>query len=156
METKRWITENASDLPTATVNGLLALASSMEGADSAIDSPIREVFALLGDKWTKLILLILYTGTFRHAVLKRTLEAFANEGDDGISQRILTLKLRSLERDGLIIRNISTDVPPKVDYALTDVGRELTERVDNLINWIGTQANYINRARQLYESNKST
>jgi DNA-binding HxlR family transcriptional regulator len=145
-----WIKENSENFSPETTEGLLALAEQMQQSDNAIDSPIREVFALLGDKWTKLILLVLWTGTFRHAALKRTLEAFAQE-QDGISQRILTLKLRSLERDGLITRYSTDDVPPRVDYSLTEVGKELTQRVNNLIQWISKQSNYIENSRGQFE-----
>jgi DNA-binding HxlR family transcriptional regulator len=109
------------------------------------------LFALLGDKWSKLILLVLNTGTFRHAALKRTLEALAYDHKEGISQRILTLKLRSLERNGIIIRHTTEDVPPKVDYSLSETGIELTRRVGDMIQWMTDQSDYIEYSRTQFE-----
>jgi len=140
MNSSEWILQHSDNFSSETIDGLLALAEQMEDSDTTVHSPIREVFALLGDRWSKLILLVLNTGTFGHAALKRTLQALAQKADDKISQRILTLKLRSLERDGFIVRRTTDDVPPRVDYSLTPMGKELTQHVQALITWLKTQA----------------
>lgn len=88
---------------------------------------IRDTFALLGDKWSLLIVRILAEGTFRFSELHRIVV--------GISQRMLTLTLRTLERDGLVRRTIYPEVPPRVEYALTPLGRTLIEPVSALSAW---------------------
>lgn len=128
----------------------MELAAQMDAANTNQDAPAREVFALLGDKWTKLILLILATGPFRHASLRRTIEAFADE--EAISQRMLTLKLRSLERNGLIIRHATEHVPPQVDYSLSQMGVELVDQVKVLIDWLDQKRDVIERARSAFDA----
>ncbi|HEY4972878.1 MAG TPA: helix-turn-helix domain-containing protein, partial [Steroidobacteraceae bacterium] len=92
------------------------------------DQPMREVCARIGDKWSTLLLHLLRTGSYRHALLRRLVSTVGAEGR--ISQRMLTLRLRTLERDGLIERRvISTTHPPGVEYALTELGRSLTEQI---------------------------
>ncbi len=98
------------------------------------EDPIREVFALLGDRWSMLIMLVLRTGVFRYAALRRLVSALGAEG--GISQRVLTLKLRALERDGFVVRHSTDDVPPRVDYRLSETGAGLVGEADRLFDWI--------------------
>lgn len=90
--------------------------------------PIRDVIARLGDKWSILVLLTLHTNkTLRFNELQRSI------GD--ISQRMLTVTLRSLEADGLVKRKIYPEVPPKVEYDLTDLGVQLFVCIQPLISW---------------------
>jgi len=99
------------------------------------DQPMREVFARIGDKWSTLLLLLLRTGNYRHALLRRLVSTVGAEGR--ISQRMLTLRLRTLERDGLIERHvIATTHPPGVEYALTELGRSLSAQIESLMQWI--------------------
>ena len=100
------------------------LASFGQSAECQI---IRDTFALLGDKWSLLIVRILAEGTFRFGELHRIVV--------GISQRMLTLTLRNLERDGLVSRTIYPEVPPRVEYQLTALGRTLVEPVSALSAW---------------------
>ena len=79
----------------------------------------RVVLSRIADKWTALIIHVLATGTRRYAELQREI--------GGISQKMLTQTLRSLERDGLVLRKVHPVVPPKVEYALTPLGRTLIE-----------------------------
>lgn len=95
--------------------------------DSARCRVIRETFDRLGDKWSLLIVSILSNGPQRFTTLK-----FAAEG---ISQRMLTLTLRKLERDGLVQRTVFAEVPPRVEYALTSLGQTLIEPVSALAEW---------------------
>src|ERR1700754_5075710 len=90
-------------------------------------SPIRSILARVGDKWSLLIVLFLRDGPLRFNEIKRML--------DGISQRMLTLTLRGLERDGLVTRTVFPTVPPRVDYELTPLGRSLWEPVEALGRW---------------------
>lgn len=90
--------------------------------------PIRDVLSGLGDKWTMLILVTLKAnGTMRFGDIQKTI------GD--ISQRMLTVTLRSLETDGLIIRKVYAEVPPRVEYSLTETGRSLMPHIESLVGW---------------------
>src|SRR5947199_8175297 len=99
--------------------------------------PSRLVLDRIADKWTALIIQVLAHGTKRYAALQREI--------GGISQKMLTQTLRSLERDGLVQRKVHPVVPPKVEYALTRLGRTLIEPLHDLcrgaaINLTGLQA----------------
>ncbi|WP_205822411.1 helix-turn-helix domain-containing protein [Burkholderia sp. Ac-20349] len=87
----------------------------------------REILARIGDKWSLYIIVTLNHGSRRFNELKRDI--------DGISQRMLTLTLRALERDGLITRTVFPTIPPRVDYALTPLGETLLEPVRALVSW---------------------
>ena len=88
---------------------------------------LRDLLDRLGDKWSLLVVELLGHGVLRFSELKRQI--------DGISQRMLTLTLRHLERDGLITRTVHPVVPPRVDYELTALGRSLLEAVEPLVSW---------------------
>jgi DNA-binding HxlR family transcriptional regulator len=88
---------------------------------------IRETFDRLGDKWSLLVISILSHGPQRFTVLKY--------GAEGISQRMLTLTLRKLERDGLVTRTAFAEVPPRVEYDLSPLGRTLVDPVTALADW---------------------
>lgn len=90
--------------------------------------PIRDVLARLGDKWSLLVLSALNAnGTMRFSDISRSI------GD--ISQRMLAVTLRSLEADGLIARRVYPEVPPRVEYWLTEAGRSLMPHLDALVAW---------------------
>lgn len=107
---------------------------------------IREVLDRVGDKWSVLIVAILGGGPRRFNELRRATE--------GISQRMLTLTLRGLERDGLITRTVEPSVPPKVEYALTAMGRTLLEPINGLAAWAGGNREGIRQARERYDAAK--
>src|SRR5918992_2247409 len=88
---------------------------------------LRDVFDRVGDKWSVLVMALLTDGPRRYSDLRRAI--------DSISQRMLTLTLRGLERDGLVTRTVTPTTPPQVSYALTEVGQSLTETVGALIQW---------------------
>jgi DNA-binding HxlR family transcriptional regulator len=88
---------------------------------------VAPVLNRVGDKWSMLIVMILADGPKRFSELKRAI--------DGISQRMLTLSLRGLERDGLVNRTVTPTIPPRVDYELTELGRSLREPVKALGDW---------------------
>ena len=87
----------------------------------------RVVLSRIADKWTALIIHVLATGTRRYAELQREI--------GGISQKMLTQTLRSLERDGLVQRKVYPEVPPKVEYALSKLGRTLIEPLQAICRW---------------------
>lgn len=91
---------------------------------------IRQVMARAGDKWSILVVATLHGGPMRYTDLQRAIP--------GISQRMLTLTLRQLQRDGLITRTAYAEVPPRVEYALTTLGTTLLGIVAPLIDWAGT------------------
>jgi DNA-binding HxlR family transcriptional regulator len=112
-------------------------------------APVREVLARLGDKWSPLLLIVLEIGEFRHTTLRRLVSRLSHEGR--ISQRMLTLRLRSLERDGLIERRVLGARPPKVSYAITELGRGLLTHIDTVITWTHAHTQQINAARERFE-----
>lgn len=127
------------------VSGLAALARSMGSPPPAKDAPPREVISRLGDNWSPLILKILETGLYRHATLKRLVGALSSEGE--ISQRMLTLRLKALERDGFVSRHVEATVPPRVTYGLTPLGQSLTREFNRLLLWIEAHSPAIEKAR---------
>lgn len=114
------------------------------------EDTVRTIFALLGDRWSTLILLVLAVGTWRHAELRRVLGRLGSE--EKISQRVLTLKLRALEREGLVVRHVVESVPPKVSYGLTPLGSELHQRADQLIGWVNEREQLILDARAAFDA----
>ena len=87
----------------------------------------REVLDRIADKWTALIIRVLAKGTKRHNELQRDIS--------GVSQKMLTQTLRSLERDGLVSRKVYPVVPPRVEYTLTPLGRSLIEPLNAICLW---------------------
>jgi DNA-binding HxlR family transcriptional regulator len=88
---------------------------------------VASVLARVGDKWSVFVIMLLIDGPTRFNELKRRI--------GGISQRMLTLTLRGLERDGLVTRTVFPTIPPRVDYELTDLGRGLAKPVQALGQW---------------------
>lgn len=88
---------------------------------------ISAILSRIGDKWSVLIIARLGEGGKRFNEIKRVV--------GGISQRMLTLTLRNLERDGLVSRTVTPTVPPRVDYALTELGRDLLGPINALSEW---------------------
>ena len=94
--------------------------------------PIRDVLSRLGDKWSLLVLVSLQTnGVMRFGDLQRSI------GD--VSQRMLTVTLRTLEADGIVERKVYAEVPPRVEYRLTDRGRSLMPYLNGLVEWAQRQ-----------------
>lgn len=108
-----------------------------------MDCQVRDVLDRVGDKWTLAVVNQLGRGTHRFTELKR--------GVDGISQRMLTATLRSLERDGLVRRTVYPIVPPRVEYELTDLGRDLLKAAWSLIDWAFDHTAELNEAREAYD-----
>ena len=103
--------------------------------------PVRDVLCRLGDKWSMLVLLTLNAnGVMRFSEIHRTL------GD--ISHRMLTVTLRTLETDGMIRRKVYAEVPPRVEYRLTDRGRSLMPYLNGLVEWAQRHADGILKNRK--------
>jgi DNA-binding HxlR family transcriptional regulator len=107
------------------------------------DCPVREVLDRVGDKWSVLVIVLLGERTHRFSELRRAI--------DGISQRMLTLTLRGLERDGLVKRTVHATVPPRVDYELTELGRTLLVPLGELSAWANAHRADIQAAREEHD-----
>ena len=104
---------------------------------------VSDVLARVGDKWSVLVVSRLGAGPMRFNELRRSI--------GGISQRMLTLTLRGLERDGLLTRTAFPTIPPRVDYALTPLGRDLLNPVSALGAWAIRNQPKIARAREQFD-----
>jgi DNA-binding HxlR family transcriptional regulator len=105
---------------------------------------VSEVLARVGDKWTVLVVSLLGDGPKRFNELRR--------GLGSISQRMLTLTLRALERDGLLTRTVYPTIPPRVDYELTKLGHSLLDPVSQLGLWARKNRAAIQAARQRFDA----
>jgi DNA-binding HxlR family transcriptional regulator len=104
---------------------------------------IREVLDRIGDKWTVLVISTLSAGSLRYSDLQASIP--------GISQRMLTQTLKHLERDGLITRTAYPEVPPRVEYELTDLGRSLLDAVTAMAGWAAAHHSEIASNRAVSE-----
>jgi DNA-binding HxlR family transcriptional regulator len=108
------------------------------------DCPTRTVLDIVADKWTSLLIVALVPGTKRFQQLKREI--------GGITQKMLTQTLRSLERNGLVERRAYATVPPRVEYTLTRLGHTLSEWLEALQDWSVAHVEEILRARKLMDA----
>lgn len=103
-------------------------AKKVNNFHPACDCPVRNILDRLGDKWSLLVMMSLDSnGIMRFSDLQRSIS--------DISQRMLTVTLRCLESDGLVSRTVYPEIPPRVEYALTETGRSLIPYVDALVGW---------------------
>jgi DNA-binding HxlR family transcriptional regulator len=107
---------------------------------------VASVLARVGDKWSVFVIMMLFDGPKRFNEIKRMVA--------GISQRMLTLTLRGLERDGLVTRTVFPTIPPRVDYELTDLGRGLSQPVIALGEWAKAHQVEIETARARFDGRK--
>ena len=114
------------------------------GHDGENCRAVASVLARVGDKWSVFVIMMLGDGPRRFNELKRMIA--------GISQRMLTLTLRGLERDGLVTRTIYPTIPPRVDYELTDLGRGLQQPVVALGMWAREHQGQIEAARARFDA----
>jgi DNA-binding HxlR family transcriptional regulator len=118
-----------------------------DGCQSPEAVEVRQILNRVGDKWSILVIAMLDRGTRRFTELRREV--------DGISQRMLALTLRQLERDGLVERTVYPVVPPKVEYALTDLGSTLLESVRGLVSWAMEHRGQVAAARVVYDARQN-
>jgi DNA-binding HxlR family transcriptional regulator len=105
---------------------------------------VADVLARIGDKWTVYVVRLLSDGSMRFNEIKRAIPA--------ISQRMLTLTLRGLERDGLVTRTIYPTIPPRVDYELTDLGRTLITTLMAMGEWAVSNRAKVEKARAAFDA----
>src|SRR3954466_13382486 len=117
----------------------------MRGTDAGCE--VRQILDRVADKWSLLVIALLADRTKRFSQLRREI--------DGISQRMLTLTLRRLERDGLVRRTVHAVVPPRVDYDLTPLGLPLLQAVEPLVAWTRDHRDEITGARSDYDERES-
>lgn len=106
--------------------------------------PIRTVLAQIGDKWSLLVILTLRDGGRRFSELQRAIP--------DVSQRMLTQTLRKLERDGLVSREVTPTIPPRVDYAITALGRSLFDPIGAMAKWAVDKQPQIILARKEFDA----
>jgi DNA-binding HxlR family transcriptional regulator len=128
-------------------NGASALAGGER--DPGDCKLVSETLARIGDKWTVLVVELLCAGRgpMRFNEIRRSIQ--------GISQRMLTLTLRSLERDGLVIRTVHPTIPPHVDYALTELGHSLRTPLVAVAEWARANRPAIDQARKAFDANST-
>ena len=105
---------------------------------------VRQILDRVADKWSLLVVSLLDHRTMRFSELKRQI--------DGISQRMLTVTLRQLERDGLVARTVYPVVPPRVEYALTPLGASLHQTIKALVTWTEANQERVAAARADYDA----
>ncbi|MER5650151.1 helix-turn-helix domain-containing protein [Streptosporangium sp. NPDC002524] len=112
--------------------------------DTREDCEVRQILDRVADKWSLLVIALLDSRTLRFTELSREI--------DGVSQRMLTVTLRHLERDGLVRRTVHPVVPPRVDYELTPLGVTLHDTIQSLVTWTERHQNEIAAARAGYDA----
>jgi DNA-binding HxlR family transcriptional regulator len=133
-------------------DGTSKSASYLEGTDciewdARNDCEVRQILDRVADKWSLLVIALLERHTMRFTELQRRI--------DGISQRMLTVTLRQLERDGLVRRTVYPVVPPRVEYELTPLGATLHETIKSLVTWTEEHQAEIATARSQYDSREA-
>lgn len=115
------------------------------GADAYLAAcPSRQILDVLANKWTMLVMGALSGGPMRFGELRRRL--------DGITQKMLTQTLRTLERDGLVTRTVYPTIPPKVEYAATELGESVTALMHAIRTWSEDNINAVLDARDAYDA----
>jgi DNA-binding HxlR family transcriptional regulator len=108
------------------------------------DCTVRQILDRVADKWSLLVISLLEERTLRFSELQRLI--------DGVSQRMLTVTLRQLERDGLVSRTVYPVVPPRVEYELTPLGVTLHATIKSLVDWTETHQREVAAARAEYDA----
>ncbi|TMR99414.1 winged helix-turn-helix transcriptional regulator [Nonomuraea basaltis] len=114
--------------------------------DTREDCEVRQILDRIADKWSLLVIALLDCQSLRFTQLRREI--------DGVSQRMLSVTLRHLERDGLVTRTVHPVVPPRVDYALTPLGRTLHQTIKALVTWTEEHQKEIAASRAAYDSRR--
>jgi DNA-binding HxlR family transcriptional regulator len=115
--------------------------------DARNDCEVRQILDRIAGKWSLLVIALLDGGARRFSELQRMI--------DGISQRMLSVTLRQLERDGLVTRTVFPVVPPRVDYELTELGSTLLETTQALVAWTERHQGEIAAARAAYDAREA-
>jgi DNA-binding HxlR family transcriptional regulator len=115
----------------------------MKDPNNPVCRTVSDLLSRIGDKWSVLVVTTLGDGSRRFNELRREIPS--------VSQRMLTLTLRNLERDGLVSRTVTPSIPPRVDYALTELGRSLQGPLDGLARWALANVGAIHAAQARYD-----
>jgi len=118
----------------------------MKDPSSPVCRTISTLLSRIGDKWTVLVVQTLGGGPKRFNELRREIPS--------VSQRMLTLTLRNLERDGLVNRTVTPTIPPRVDYELTELGHSLHEPVNALAQWALDNVEAIHKAQADFDTRR--
>ena len=118
----------------------------MKDPTSPVCRTISTLLSRIGDKWTVLVVQTLGDGSKRFNELRREIPS--------VSQRMLTLTLRNLERDGLVSRTVTPTIPPRVDYDLTDLGRSLQKPICGLATWATENVDTIHAAQARFDADR--
>ena len=129
-------------------SGIVEMVLLMERDGRGADDPVRATTARIGDKWCTLMLMLLRSGPVRSTPLRRLVSTISGVE---VSSKVMSEKLRALERDGFLSRSLGPAAQPQVTYALTDLGFGLAERVSELVMWITEAVPEIRRARDAYD-----
>jgi len=116
----------------------------MKDPSNPVCRTISTLLSRIGDKWTVLVVTTLGEGSKRFNELRREIPS--------VSQRMLTLTLRNLERDGLVNRTVTPSIPPRVDYELTDLGRSLQAPISGLAQWALDNVDSIHLAQARFDA----
>jgi DNA-binding HxlR family transcriptional regulator len=116
--------------------------------DAREDCEVRQILDRVADKWSLLVIALLAQRCYRFNELRREI--------DGVSQRMLTVTLRHLERDGLVRRTVHATVPPRVDYELTELGATLRATISALVAWTEAHQSEIAAARAAYDAREAS
>jgi DNA-binding HxlR family transcriptional regulator len=119
----------------------------VEDLQSPICQTISGLLQRIGDKWSLLVVQTLGQGSLRFNELRRAIPS--------VSQRMLTLTLRNLERDGLVNRTVTPSIPPRVDYELTELGRSLQKPICGLVSWAVDHEGAIHEAQNRYDNEQA-
>lgn len=111
--------------------------------EAAVCTAMGDILNRIGDKWSVMVVGRLQHGSMRFSELGRAI--------DGVSQRMLTLTLRNLERDGLVTRKVHPEIPPRVEYGLTELGQTLTGPISALWDWASEHREAVAAARMVYD-----
>lgn len=133
---------------TASMRSSRALENSLRSGDHEAThgscKPVNELLSRIGDKWSVLIVMLLGNGPKRFNEMRRLI--------GGISQRMLTLTLRGLERDGFVTRTVYPTIPPRVEYDLTALGHSLRDPISHLGEWAFAHRPEVEAARIAYDT----
>ena len=118
----------------------------MKDPSNPVCRVISNLLARIGDKWTVLVVQTLGEGPRRFNELRREIPS--------VSQRMLTLTLRNLERDGLVNRTVTPSIPPRVDYELTELGQSLQKPICGLATWATENVDHIHAAQARFDADR--
>ncbi|WP_030234135.1 winged helix-turn-helix transcriptional regulator [Streptomyces sp. NRRL S-455] len=121
-------------------------------SDAEALCPYRLVLEHVTSRWGVLVLIELLDRPYRFSELRR---AIGRWGGRGVSEKMLTQTLQTLERDGLVHRDAKPVIPPRVDYSLTDLGREAAEQVRALSQWTHDRMDDVEKARRTYDETRA-